>query len=284
MHRERAWAAPGVRPVQAVLPECARDRRTLFLHQGPAMTEQQPITTRTHTRVLIRNVLFAVVCLGLALWGWYDLEVTIPREREVYAAYQELDAHRTELEDVAAHRPLTDQEIAELEAVRERLNEIGTPSAPSKYDEAVQIWLYIVGCGVLGTPWFLFDLWRTARQRFQLDAAGALHLPDGRVWAADDIADIDMSRWMRRSTATVRHRDGQAVTIDDYRLRNAHLIVGALAHRFYPDDWTTDARPTPPADEHPGTAGSPGAEGDAAAEDESSGRSDQEVDSSLREN
>ena len=61
-------------------------------------------------------------------------------------------------------------------------------------------------------------------------------------WCIDHIADIDLSKWMSKSIATVVTTDGKRIVLDDYKYRGMDKLVGALATRFYPDDWTPDAR------------------------------------------
>jgi hypothetical protein len=59
---------------------------------------------------------------------------------------------------------------------------------------------------------------------------------------ADEIEDIDMSKWMSKSIATVKASGGRTVLLDDYKFKGSDLIVGAIASRFYPEDWTPDGR------------------------------------------
>jgi hypothetical protein len=51
-----------------------------------------------------------------------------------------------------------------------------------------------------------------------------------------------MSKWMSKSIATVKASGGRTVLLDDYKFKGTDLIVGAIASRFYPEDWTPDAR------------------------------------------
>jgi hypothetical protein len=58
-----------------------------------------------------------------------------------------------------------------------------------------------------------------------------------------------MSRWIAKSgnsrstwTAKVIVGDNQPILLDDYIYNDMHLIIGALAHRFYPDQWTPLAK------------------------------------------
>jgi len=113
--------------------------------------------------------------------------------------------------------------------------------APAAYDRPVQMWLYVIGCGVMGAPWFLWQWLAAARVRFRMEDDGTLQAGKDRI-APDRIADIDMSKWMSKSIATVVTTDGKRIVLDDYKYRGMDKIVGAIATRFYPDDWTPDAR------------------------------------------
>ena len=48
------------------------------------------------------------------------------------------------------------------------------PTNPPAYDRPVQMWLYIVGCGVMGVPWFLWQWLSVAGKRYRLDDDGTL--------------------------------------------------------------------------------------------------------------
>jgi hypothetical protein len=109
---------------------------------------------------------------------------------------------------------------------------------PNKFDRITQ-WLFIL-C-LPAVPYLAWQWVQARRQFYRLDDAGTLTGP-GFSWARDDIADIDMGRWMAKSVASVVHRDGTRVRLDDYVHRNTHLIVGAIASRMYPDAWTEEAR------------------------------------------
>ena len=73
------------------------------------------------------------------------------------------------------------------------------------------------------------------------------------MWAPDDIADIDMSQWMKKSIAQLGHTDGRRIALDDYLYQDLHLIVGAIAARLHPEQWDEQARIVKPtAPETPG--------------------------------
>ena len=59
---------------------------------------------------------------------------------------------------------------------------------------------------------------------------------------ASEISDIDMSRWMSKSVAKIVHTDGRTVTVDDYVHQDADQIIGAIAHRLRPEEWTDHAK------------------------------------------
>lgn len=123
--------------------------------------------------------------------------------------------------------------------VNDALAGIGQVRKPAKFDRAMQ-WLFIGS--LLIVPWSVWTLVATSRRRYTLDDDGTLHMPEG-TWARDEIADIDMSRWMAKSVAWVVHSDGARVKLDDYKHQDLHRIVGALACRLHPEEWDDDARP-----------------------------------------
>lgn len=209
------------------------------------------IETTLQPRQTWMNLLYAVLCGGLALWGAYDYWVSIPAREQAVALYERSSQVFSDLQDKAsAHErsPATAPALSadETAALVQAQADLATfrnekPNPPASYDRFVQVWFYMVGCGVLGTPWFLWA-WFTARRRhYSMDDDGALHAPEG-VFQHEDIAGIDMSRWMSKSIATVRTTDGRSIVLDDYKYKNMHLIVGALATRYHPEDWTEDAR------------------------------------------
>lgn len=193
------------------------------------------------------NILYAVICGGLALWGAYDYWVTIPRREQEFAEYEAAKKRHEELAAAAAKAPLADAERAEyvkLDAdFQKRASENRpVPTLPPAYDRQVQLWMYIVGCGVMGVPFFLWQWLAVAGKKYRLDDSGTLHAPGERPVPADAIADIDMSKWMSKSVATVKTADGRSILLDDYKFRGIDLIVGSIASRLYPEDWTPDGR------------------------------------------
>ncbi len=138
-------------------------------------------------------------------------------------------------------------QLGAMGVVDDYLNRFGSVVAPSKYDRPIQ-WLFI-----LCLPFGFYYLWKysvmSRRARlYSLDDDGNLATPEGS-WASQEIADIDMSRWIAKTgnarttwTAKVITGDGKNVLLDDYVYQDMHLIIGKIAHRFYPDKWTPLAR------------------------------------------
>jgi hypothetical protein len=131
------------------------------------------------------------------------------------------------------------QANAAYEATNKWIEDIGVVTAPHKFDRVTQ-WAFI-SCLPFG-PWFLWSFWATKRRVYTLDEEGTLAMPEG-TWKREEIADIDMDRWMAKSVAWVVHRDGARVKLDDYKHRDLHKIIGSIAHRLHPDDWDAEARP-----------------------------------------
>ena len=49
---------------------------------------------------------------------------------------------------------------------------------------------------------------------------------------------------MKKSIAKVEIKDrSEPIVLDDYEYADVYLIVGALASRFHPDEWTEEAKP-----------------------------------------
>lgn len=195
------------------------------------------------------NILYTVICGGLALWGAWDYWVTIPRAEADFDRYTAAVAVHQALTEQAQVSGLSEAETAAFLVAEAELAEFSAPPVkPAAYDRPVQLWLYMVGCGLLGTPFFVWNLISLPRQarRWRLEDDGSLATPEGTV-PAEEIVDIDMTRWMAKSIGTVVLQDGRKVALDDYKFRDMHLIVGALASRFHPEEWTNEARMKTPA-------------------------------------
>jgi hypothetical protein len=212
------------------------------------------IVTGIQPFTLWRNVGFAVLCAVFGVWGWYDYAIKIPRLEVDSAIYEKAKDTRSTLEKQAETKPLDDAQIKQMEDAKKDLDGIRArygstvPAKPAVYDRPMQLWLYIVGCGVLGVPMFVWPIVRTRMKPYRLEDDGTLRTPSESV-SPTDIVDIDMSRWCsqtgdRRSTWTAKAvlKDGRTILLDDHDHKNMHLIIGAIAHRLHPDEWTPDAK------------------------------------------
>jgi hypothetical protein len=213
------------------------------------------IRTTIQPFVFWRNAIFAILCFVFGLWGWYDYSVKIP---DLEADCVALDTAKEEVKkfetkDKELSTPLNEKEKDQWNAAKKVVEEItrrngGAPTKPSLYDRPMQLWLYIIGCGALGTPFFVWPIVQIKRKHFVLEDDGTLRTPTG-TFSAAQIVDIDMTRWCakegdRRSTwtATVVTSDGQRIVLDDHDFKNMHLIIGGIAHRLMPDKWTVHAK------------------------------------------
>jgi hypothetical protein len=228
------------------------------------------------------NLLYFVLCGGLGLWGAYDYWVSIPAKEEAVARYEALMTEFANLEmrgqysQLAAKRaqnalsederetltkletamreagatsappPLSDAEKARYTEIKDTLTvefENTQPEAPASYDRWVNLWLYVVGTGILGAPYFAWRLISRRGQTWRLEDDGSLVTPEG-AYPADAIEGIDMSIWMKKSIAKVQVQGrAEPVVLDDYEYQDAYKIIGTLAHQFHPDEWTEDAKP-----------------------------------------
>ena len=211
------------------------------------------IRTTIQPFVLWRNAIFAILCGVFGLWGWYDYSIKIPNQEADCLAFDQAKEISKKFETQSATMPLNNAEIIEFAAAKKTIDEIttrnsGAPIKPSQYDRTMQMWLYIIGCGLLGTPFFIWPIVQTLKKKYVLQDDGTLLSPQG-TFTVNQIAEIDMSRWCakegdRRSTwtATVVTTDGKRIVLDDHDFKNMHLIIGAIAHRMMPDTWTPEAK------------------------------------------
>lgn len=206
------------------------------------------IATTLQARQKWWNILYAVICAALGAWGAYDYYVTIPRKESEVAAYEVAATTAEEMEAKAragstapgGAQPLSIEDVKAYEVAKAVVDK-GKPVAPAAYDRPVQMWLYIIGCGVLGVPWFLWEWLSAASKKYRLNADGSFEF-NARTIPMEDIADIDMSKWMSKSVATIVAKDGTRITLDDYKFKNANLIIGGIASRMYPEDWDKEGR------------------------------------------
>lgn len=284
------------------------------------------VTTTIARHYAWRNIIFAVVCLVLGLWGVYDYAVAIPTQersfhrgeicRQVKAALepegwseaarparaavtadierilsehlsegtvedmrtdelrtlddQSLQARADEFEQAIdsikknqqhdwlmalllfdqalqagepASYPLSGIHLLAHDVAQQGIDQVANVSRPNQYDRPTQ-WLFILCLPFV--PWALWMYYSTKSRVYALDDDGMLHI-EGRTWKPNDVADIDMDRWMSKSIAVLEHTDGTRITLDDYKHKDLHLIVGAVASRLYPDKWTEEAKIIKPA-------------------------------------
>lgn len=144
-----------------------------------------------------------------------------------------------------------------LEFIDSELGTKGIPTPPSALDRATQ-WFFIASLPC--APWVLWMFLKARRQTYRLDEDGTLNfngdaeLGSG-AWTREEIADIDMSRWMAKSIAYAVHQDCRRLKLDAYLHKDLHLIIGAIASLLHPDDWDDQAKPVkndqPPAGGEP---------------------------------
>lgn len=161
---------------------------------------------------------------------------------------------------------LTEQQTAAYDASAELVNRFAEVTPPAKYDRIMK-GLVFIPCLPIGL-YMLFMLGIQSQRRYRLSAEGDLRFPNKEQWAHDEIADIDMHKWMSKSIAFVKRADGRQHKLDDYIHQDMHLIVGALAHRFHPDEWTEDARPIKSDEEQAAEADDEQVHGEAATGDD----------------
>ena len=230
-----------------------------------------PIATHLARSYAIRMIIIAVLSVGFGLWGAYDLWVKLPRDQAIFNEHQEVVAKRMAFEKRDKDgETLTVEERAEWQAAAQRESELApggsVPVPPGEYDALIQ-WLYI-SCIPFGI-WYGFVYISLKRKVWRLDEEGTFHLPGGEMWHRDEIADIDMSKWMAKSKAFIVHADGRREMLDDYIHKDSHLIVGKMAHERYPEEWHEDGRKVKPEDEE-GESSSGDDESDLSGGDEAS--------------
>lgn len=130
------------------------------------------------------------------------------------------------------------------EFLKDRIDRTGAISRPSDFDRLIQ-WAFILCLPFV--PFLVIGLIAVLRVRYRLEEDGTLHYPGGTL-AAQNVAGVDMTRWMSKSIAEVIASDGRRIRLDDFVHQHADAIVGAIAHRVQPDLWTPEARPVKPQD------------------------------------
>jgi hypothetical protein len=203
-----------------------------------------------------QKIFAALLCLVFGVWGIYDYAVAIPRKQVKFDHYQQLKTHLDQLDEQQSKLPpgmmLSPAAADDYKATRKELDALApggaVPNPPSKWYRFTQ-WFFI-----LSLPFFPICLWmyiKAKRQVYRLDDDGTLHFAGDPVhksgqWKQQEIADIDMSRWMAKSIAYVVHSDGTRLKLDAYLHKNLDLIIGAIASRLHPQDWTAEAKPVKP--------------------------------------
>ncbi|MCH2162018.1 MAG: hypothetical protein MK085_09120 [Phycisphaerales bacterium] len=213
------------------------------------------------------NVLYLVLMLGLGIWGAYDYWVKYPRMDELADAYDRLEAEEKEFARITTEGGiLTEQEKLRYNSVMAEMvakfPDKTKPSRPAVYDRPLNLWAYVIGCGILGTPWFAWRLLTMKRLGPRLEDDGTLITRDGQ-FTRDQITGINMDKWMSKSIARVGI-DGrqEPLVLDDYVYQDTFRIVGTLAHEFDPEKWTEEAKPVKKGEDSKDDTG----ESDAAAE------------------
>lgn len=232
-----------------------------------------PIRTSIQPRQIWKNSIAAVACAGFGVWGLYDYLVTIPAREQAFADHRALTAARDSIEAKRAKAgALSAVDISEYERINQELA-TRFKAAPAKveaYDRPVQLWVYVVGCGILGTPFFIWPLISLRKKQFSLEDDGTLRFPEGECHI-DQVASIDMGRWMAKSIAVVTLPSGTQSILDDYKYKNLDLIIGAIASRLHPDEWTAEAKPVKKSGDEP--ADEPEEEAEDEAGDQGDGDS-----------
>ena len=219
-----------------------------------------PITTNVAPSYAWRMIFIGVLCAVFGVWGAYDLWVKIPRQERAFEQYKTIDAEIKKLEEKQtavrkSGRELSREELLNLDQARSQLTALmpggAPPVPPSKFNKATQ-WAYILCLPT--APYFFLLVRRVRKQMYSLDEEGNLGFVNddaqgSGTWKRDEIADIDMSIWMRKSIAHAVHTDGKRLKLDAYLHKNLDKIVGLIANRLHPDQWDPEAKPIKPAEE-----------------------------------
>ena len=118
---------------------------------------------------------------------------------------------------------------------------------PSKFDWYMQ-WVFAICIPFAFYYLFVYIKMRNKANIYRYEDDGTLTTPEG-TWAPEDIIGIDMSRWIAKTgnarstwTAKVDVGEDKKIVLDDYLFKDMHLIIGAIGHRFYPNEWTPIAK------------------------------------------
>ena len=207
-----------------------------------------PITSTPAKGYIWRTIIVAAVSVVLGVWGIYDYAVAIPRQQAQVKRFEQITREIEALRSTAEQRDLTLEERETYARLTNELSTMVTPSPPGKYDRLIK-GLIFIPCLPFGLYLIGFSAY-VRRRTYRLDDDGTLHLPRG-AWKPQEITDIDMGRWMKKSIAHVVHANGQRAKLDDYQYREMFRIVGAIAARLHPNEWDTDAKLLKPASADP---------------------------------
>lgn len=204
------------------------------------------------TKRFIWLIVYTTLCLGLGVWGAYDYWVRIPNEEQQYRDFESVKGTFDSLQKKADEgRSLSAAERIAYEESKKRVAEFQPPPSPvPAWDRPLQLYVYVIGCGIISGPWFFWSLLKVRHKRVELTElsdAGILRSGDTTI-EVRHATEIDMSRWMSKSIAVVRGSDGRSIEIDDYMLQHGETVVGFFAHRLLPAEWTTEAKRVTAAD------------------------------------
>lgn len=215
-----------------------------------------PITTSISPSYGIRMLFIGVLMLAFAAWGAYDYWVKIPNNNRIVQKYEAAKKQFDELEQQKNNLQSSGMTLAELEQFKQRyeaavaeLNSLtpgGAPPVPSGKWDPLTCWIFMscLPCA----PYFFYLFMKAKRQKYTLDEDGTLRFEGdpqhgNGTWTRADIADIDMSRWMRKSIAYAVHQNGTRLKLDAYLHRNLDMIIGAIASGLHPTEWDVQAKP-----------------------------------------
>lgn len=204
------------------------------------------MTCALRTKRLVWLVVYSVLCFGLGVWGAYDYWIRIPHDEQQYAEFESVKGTFDSLQKKADEgKSLSAEERTAYEKSKKLMAGFQPPPTPvPAWDRPLQLYVYVIGCGIISAPWFLWTLMKARGRRVELTElsdAGVLRSSNATIEVRQAI-EIDMSRWMSKSIATVRGPGGASIEIDDYMLADGHKVVGFFAHRFSPAEWTTEAK------------------------------------------
>jgi hypothetical protein len=236
------WVIPGKMRVFERYQACLQTGDALQAEPGSSSALEKIDTARATVEAELKKLLDLGMTEedGQAVSAEQAIESVKARNEENWLAVLLLfKAALAEAEQRTAGATPSEGFVLAVDVARRGVTATGDITPPGEFDRAVQ-WLFILCLPT--APYFLWILLKTKKRVYRLDDDGTFSAP-GATWAPDEIADIDMSRWMAKSIAFVVHTDGTRIKLDDYIFRNTHLIVGALACERYPEQWDERAKP-----------------------------------------